>query len=195
VITKGPEFAQWFCHGIQKSIHDHLRGQAVFRALDHPITESDVDLFLSGVQNIQGTDVKFVSGDYSAATDNLNVNVTAAIVEYICERIYSRSGRMQGLAFLIRQIITSLMTDDSLLLYEDGNPGNLPKSAEPLLIDAIKRSNRYSIRRNGQLMGCILSFPILCIANYASHLLYEARRVGRVDNPAFQHAAKNACHD
>lgn len=79
----------------------------------------------------------FVSGDYEAATDNFNSNHS----ELILRRIAARSTR-----------IPSAIWD---LAFE---------SLRGLLID--KKERVVCVQSSGQMMGNLLSFPLLCVTNY-----------------------------
>lgn len=88
----------------------------------------------------------FVSGDYEAATDNLNSNVQKSILRVILSRCtHVPPGIMS-------------MAEDSLSMR-----------VRPLMSSDIYRQNR------GQLMGNLLSFPLLCIVNYLA-FKYVVRR-------------------
>lgn len=81
----------------------------------------------------------WVSGDYSAATDNLNTDATRAVIDAISVDPITR-------AVLVRGLQKTRIDFDSIQL--EGVP-------EPFDMT------------NGQLMGCVFSFPILCIINLA----------------------------
>jgi len=103
----------------------------------------------------------FNSGDFSAATDNLKQEATKMIYCKFFEELFVTNPRLyyRGLYSLTK----------SQLDYERSVIPNYPldsrfdhKSLE--VVDQV----------NGQLMGNVLSFPILCIANYISyHISYE----------------------
>jgi hypothetical protein len=91
------------------------------------------------------------SGDYKAATDQLNSNSTAAVVEVIRE--------LYGLDFnfgLVGNVVSYSRKDCEL--------------DAQILPDEI-------FQTNGQLMGHPLSFPILCVVNLAGLLLALRRCV------------------
>jgi len=185
VITKGPEVAQWICHTIQKALHDHLRALPMFAALDHPLSSSDLGRYLLRVQKVHGLNhCSFVSGDYQGATDSLNMNVSKLILERILDRFVCCS-RSADFMFLLRTVARTLLCSRGLLLYDTGPVGF--SMGDKLLVEhlgpkddflrsALGFSTHMTTQENGQLMGCILSFPILCIANYAAFLLSEKRR-------------------
>jgi hypothetical protein len=81
----------------------------------------------------------FLSGDYQAATDNFAPWVSETILEAISDEI--------GLSPLERELFGRAMTRHEF-------PGK--KKGDPVLQ-----------QKWGQLMGSIVSFPVLCIANFA----------------------------
>lgn len=84
---------------------------------------------------------KWVSGDYAAATDNLHADVTETCLEAILSSMTGRFSRIPEFQSLALRSLTNL----EIFHPEVGS----------------------FIQTNGQLMGSLLSFPILCIANYA----------------------------
>jgi len=84
-----------------------------------------------------GEDEWYLSGDYKAATDNLRSFVSNCIADEICNT-------MEGISSVEREMFIDLLTRHK---FEVDNE--------------IKRQER------GQLMGSIMSFPVLCIANAA----------------------------
>jgi hypothetical protein len=89
----------------------------------------------------------FVSGDYESATDNLN----SSIQKLILELILSHSSVPQG----IKEMATSTLS----LVLESPNSG------------------KYSVQRRGQLMGNLLSFPLLCLVNFLAFKYAIGRNV------------------
>lgn len=90
------------------------------------------------------------SGDYKAATDQLNMHSTLACYE---------------------EVIRILGLEDKLPVHGlDGTFVNY--SAKDVLspIDGVEDLPRFIVQKNGQLMGHPLSFPILCMINLAGLL-------------------------
>jgi hypothetical protein len=85
-------------------------------------------------------DSSFVSGDYAAATDSIHSDATQCCIETIL-------GNMQG----------PLSRDPALIILAK-------KSLTGLYIES---SEGGWVMKRGQLMGSLLSFPILCIINFA----------------------------
>lgn len=169
----------WWTHlgmrALQKQLLAHLNKFQTFcitgdsnreklKELLQPLVDSD----LLNEQNLN----KFVSGDYSSATDLLNVEVTETIFNAICT-----VGKVpmwlqhRGLKSLTKaniiyssKIMPSMSQLSPFRYYE-------PKSVDE---EGISRE-----QTNGQLMGHILSFPILCIANYCAYQISWERRFQR----------------
>lgn len=82
----------------------------------------------------------FVSGDYESATDNLNSGVQKEILRLVLE----------GSSHIPRGVIVSAMESFSLdlICHVEGGP---PCTGR---------------QRRGQMMGNLLSFPLLCLVNY-----------------------------
>jgi len=81
----------------------------------------------------------WVSGDYSAATDNLNSDATRAVIDSLSNDPMTRAVLTRGL-------------QDTTIDFSSIKLDDVP---EPFKMT------------NGQLMGCVFSFPILCIINLA----------------------------
>jgi hypothetical protein len=140
-VTKGRAQAYNAVHGIQKWMHSNLRRLAPFRLIGETITEEHMKSLFSKRRPGE----LLVSGDYSAATDNLKLDVTKIIFETILKRILSDLGFSREALML-----TTLARK---VLYE--HEIHYPKWTE---LEPVQQAT-------GQLMGSPLSFPILCLAN------------------------------
>lgn len=131
MITKG-EAQNWVLKPLQKAMHRALKDFPCFR--------------LTSGQNILDNFKKphegmfFVSGDYSAATDNLNSDIMETVVDELIKVLPSNI-----IPYVIRE------AGAHIIEYPEST------GLEPVL------------QTNGQLMGSLLSFPILCIANAATY--------------------------
>lgn len=83
----------------------------------------------------------FCSGDYESATDNLNSEVQKEILRCV----------LQNARNVPKGLIVSAMRSFSLKLALYGRDGNLVASMR---------------QQSGQMMGNLLSFPLLCLVNY-----------------------------
>jgi len=139
IITKGEGLTTQALHSLQKFMHSTMRSQSTFQLIGRPVDHKVVQLRLG---THLGPDEFYLSGDYSAATDNLAPWVS----ECIARRIAYRCG----------------LSPEEELLFLRSLTGNV------FPIDLSKKEASYERRQRwGQLMGSIVSFPVLCIANAA----------------------------
>jgi len=125
----------------------------------------------------------FHSGDFSAATDNLAGWVTETILEELLDGAEEKLRKQ-----IVDSMINNIVELDSKAIPRD-----------PVLDEWQERSNadvykqywdsvggdlpsRYQ-QRNGQVMGNVLSFPILCLANYLSYHMSMEECHGRRYKP------------
>lgn len=148
IITKGEAVPYWIARHMQKYMWNYLQDYPQFSATGRPLEVSDIYMIeyrRKALENRMSIDLGFdqyVSGDYSAATDGVNIHMTMLVFNEFCERAQ--------LPDHIRRIITGVI-GPQMVHYP-------PKSGlEPVL------------QRNGQLMGSVLSFPILCIINVVAY--------------------------
>lgn len=142
VITTGDAATSCYLEPIRKKVHDLLREFDFFSPLGRPkVSESDLEVLLKKEANLGLKFTHWVSGDYAAATDNLNMNATLQCIEVICQMI----GREEDI-----EILKSSLTRTQLK-YPDPN------------LDCHQN--------NGQLMGNPMSFPILCLVNLIGYWL------------------------
>jgi len=179
IITKGPAATQWLGKGLQLKLHDYLRELPQFSFIGHPVDEGTLAIFLQQCFDTLGKEVNFVSGDYSAATDRLNINVTLAIFDVICARLrinksIDRTNALTAFISLeesnVLKCLRSLL-DKGVLTYRGDNcPEQVDIASHGLsqfFHENCRGGELVVPQRNGQLMGSILSFPMLCLANFA----------------------------
>jgi len=148
VISKGESIPYYSMKPVQKVIHGILRRWDCFRLIGRPFLTTDmVDL-----KEKSRPDYEWFSIDYSAATDGLSYKYSGAILEEILENIpphmYRRAMQVLG------------MHD---LYYPDKH--------EVYGYERVTSCTMLGTMSRGQLMGSILSFPILCLANLGLYLL------------------------
>jgi hypothetical protein len=132
-ITKGPEVAYWVLRDVQRFLWRVISSHPTFLLIGTPITRDILNERLMGWAFRPGA---WLSGDYSAATDNLRKNLTVHAWRSVCERAHFPSWvRRIGEKALVEHVVH----------YKD----------------------EVIVQQNGQLMGSVLSFPILCIINAA----------------------------
>jgi hypothetical protein len=132
VITKGPPFTQTVLRALQRKMWGILHKHQAFQLIGEPVTSKYI---LDRLGTRLGEREGYLSGDYEAATNNLESWVSNEIAEAICDEM-----KIHGLERgMFRRNLTENWIDDG--------EGNL------------------TLQRTGQLMGSITSFPVLCIAN------------------------------
>jgi len=147
MLTKGsgPDYSLGRTY--QKILHKFLKKYEQFKLIGRPAQESDVEWMDSATDRmIEKYDLPrdfncFVSGDYKGATDSLNINVSKQMLESLIKFETDENYKNLLRSCLLEHFITYRCTDEN---------------AENLLPF---RQN------NGQLMGSIMSFPFLCLAN------------------------------
>jgi len=141
VISKGESVPYYLSKPLQKRLHSVLRRFPEFRLIGAPLQATDLmDIEQNRVEGGEGA-YEWFSIDYSAATDGLSARLSAAIMERLL-----RSQRSD-----LREIWMNVLAPH-MCEYPPGYP-----------VPPVQQTN-------GQLMGSILSFPILCIANLGLYL-------------------------
>jgi hypothetical protein len=136
VITKGPPLTGFVLKPLQRFLWRILKSHRVFQLIGKPVDEWIIQDVLGAKL---GEDEIYLSGDYSAATDNLAPWVSECIVDELTQ--------VCALPEMISVLFKRALTEH---LFEDPE-------------------NRHQPLRQtwGQLMGSVVSFPVLCIANAA----------------------------
>jgi hypothetical protein len=144
VISMGQDHLYSFLHGLRKIL---FRGVRRIPAIvcDRPITSSIVSTMLGrcAVGSV------FVSGDYKAATNNLNPELAEFCANEICDVL--------GLDEATRRMFLTGLTGHEICFgssWDISDDFSLPGFAT-------------ATQKWGQLMGSPVSFPILCLINLA----------------------------
>jgi len=147
LITAMDSLRTFVAKPLQQALWKHLRSLEPFKLIGEPVTEFILRDLVARDHLIFGpqSEEEFVSGDYSAATDGLDIRVSKVILNRVLLHL---SKEEQHLAPHMRDILF-----EQVLMY----PGW--SKLDPVL------------QQNGQLMGSILSFPVLCIANLFTYVL------------------------
>jgi hypothetical protein len=155
VITKGEAAEYYRCIELQKLMHDALRKEQVFQCIGHPIEDDDwSNTFKSRAE--LADDEFYVSGDYKAATDNLNPRLSEYAWRCICSHVRLGWNRQLPMLWTKYHALGKKALTGHILHYGE---------------DQVEQSW-------GQLMGSPMSFPILCIVNCAATLVALGLKYG-----------------
>jgi len=156
-ITKAPAFVNGIYKDLQKHLWKRLRSMWQFALIGETVTSSHVQNLWAETAYCHAEDQEdlmyWVSGDYSAATDNMHMDVTQTILDAIMRHdpVYQK--------VMERALVGNWIS------YDKCHPS---LGAEDIPADFQQT--------NGQLMGCIFSFPLLCLTNYLVYK-YTIRQV------------------
>jgi hypothetical protein len=164
-VTAGEALPYWISRSYQKSVHSYIRQIPQFSLCGQPLEKWHLKFLdrLSGEfgwyqgKTATGEDTVWVSGDYSGATDEIDIRLTRACHELMMEKVREHSNLGD---------LTDAYVDTLTACIEPHNV-NYPKNfvdngqAEVTGLGPCRQ-------KNGQLMGSTLSFPILCIVNFCT---------------------------
>nr|UJQ92874.1 MAG: putative RNA-dependent RNA polymerase [Narnaviridae sp.] len=163
LITAMSALHTYLSSPLQKTLWDYLRSFPAFQLIGEPVTDMVIHDLLDrhAADGGQPSDL-FVSGDYSAATDGLNIEASRVVIDVILEHLDPED---RPFAAFFRQTLL-----EQVLVYPAW-------SKIPPILQA-----------NGQLMGSVLSFAVLCVLNlYAyvdsredSHLFVDRASLSRL---------------
>jgi hypothetical protein len=136
VISKGPPKLYTCLHPLQKYMWRTLKQHPVFELISRPVTDDDINSLLKDML----PDEEINSGDYKASTDNLHSWISEELANSLVDIMNENGSYIPPdlREYFIRSLTKHIFID------EDGN--ELPQ-------------------KEGQLMGSVTSFPILCLAN------------------------------
>lgn len=153
-------------HGVQKKLWRAIRSHKsnAFPLIGETLDRDHLYKFQTGWQ----VGSKMCSGDYSAATDNLKSGVTQAITEELMTPLFFEKPK------LYLNILNSLKGVRILQTQTV-----LPKWPEGSGFENYQFDLKDFDQTNGQLMGHVLSFLVLCVANYCCYWLSIEKHLGR----------------
>jgi hypothetical protein len=143
-ISKGGPLTSRVLSPLQKKLWGLLQKHRTFALTGEVVTPEHIEKRLG--RRLKAGEL-LLSGDYAAATDNLKSWVSECIADEIALVLELRD---EERALLMRSLIGNVIETE--ILDGEGNGTGTWKSAP---------------QTNGQLMGSVVSFPILCIANAA----------------------------
>ena len=147
LITKGPAVNYFLSKSYQKALFSYLRKFPQFELIGEPLREDHLYRMIDREASLAKKGMQFshfVSGDYSAATDNLKIT-------------YTKSGLFASMQNC--ELSEAMHTALTTTLFE--HEIHYPK----------KFAINPFMQGTGQLMGSPLSFPFLCTANLIAYKL------------------------
>lgn len=146
VITKSNALPQYLSIPVQKALHGALRKRKIFQLLNEPISGLLINDFVDRNRDQEGA---WNSGDYKGATDGLSQEISEIVARSVIGHIAPWMSPKE-----LHVLLRNLVGQKIKYVYHDeyGIP-------EEVIID----------QANGQLMGSILSFPVLCLVNYLTY--------------------------
>lgn len=161
VISKGPPYHYFVLKPLQKFLWKTMKEHKMFRLIGKTVTAEDV-------QDVVGTQLSkeeyFLSVDYSDATNQIRSWASEIVVQQLSDTLkLSDDERRLFLESMTQHIMSRPKNkkeekefEKLLAAYYEAE--NL-EEASKLLAD------QELAQQNGQLMGSIVSFPILCLIN------------------------------
>lgn len=143
VISKGNAVPYYLSKPLQVALHDIMRKMPCFRLIGRPLCPTDLYDLAQNRSILGHGRYEWFSIDYSAATDKLSASLSSAIMHRLLERQDET----------IREMWLSVLAP-----HYCKYPFPYGLTVKPIQ------------QKNGQLMGSILSFPILCLANLGLYL-------------------------
>jgi len=167
VISKGPALKYFCLKPLQKWLWRNLKNNPVFELIGKPDDENLINHLFG---NLAFEDI-IVSGDYKASTDNLHSwvseTICGALMPLIRENFPPEELELLPLNFfedlseMVRDCLTGHIFQNS-----SADSSDFPELL-PNLRDEDGKVPKWLPQKEGQLMGSIISFPFLCIANAA----------------------------
>jgi len=140
VISKGEALPYYQMRPLQRAMHTAMRSMNCFRLIGRPLCPTDL---IDCRENVPAN-WEWFSVDYSAATDGLSWKYSGEIFKYLISDLPSDQ----------KEIAMAVLGPHALHYPCEGRAGVQFKG----------------VMQNGQLMGSVLSFPILCLANLGVYL-------------------------
>jgi hypothetical protein len=146
-ITKSNAWRYALAKGLQKDIHTYMKQFQQFALIGEPLRKDHIEWLTK-----QSPDGVFASGDFSAATDNIKIELTKLFFEIVIEQYLAGSKLKKADQDKLANVFRRVLYEHEIH-YPKCDGGELPSV----------------IQQNGQLMGSVLSFPVLCAINVAAY--------------------------
>jgi len=151
VITKGPPATYFALKPLQKFMHTQMKNKKQFQLIGEEVKLKHIDDMFPSTRWGE----RMLSGDYSDATNELKSWVSDEITKNVIEKL--------ALTSYEAELVEKSLTKHMMVLSDKS--GHVEVHAEP--------------QKEGQLMGSILSFLWLCLANLA--LILVAKEEGEME--------------
>lgn len=188
VITKGPPFLYTVMKPLQKFMWKVMKDHPTFKLTGEPVNE--MNLWQQLGRNLEDNEY-YLSIDYANATNKLKSWVTETLADAVADELslYSAERRLLKKSLIHHNIITAETKRLDQELKGLLRKGKITKDT----VDYISRRRVIEYHKigkpqtNGQLMGSIMSFPFLCLANAAicrmSYEYEKQRKIGLINCP------------
>jgi len=172
LITKQSALQQWVSMFYQKAMWRHLASREQFKLISEPLSVEHLLWLESTAKSFESTHGltfdRWASGDFKAATDGLSLNATKSCFN----------------ASLARAVD---WWEDNWTTNQDIIARLELCLRDTIFGQTIHYPERYKIpsvlQTNGQLMGSILSFPILCAVNFCTYWYSMMEYTGNFVDP------------
>lgn len=138
-ITAGPAYTYYALMSIQRHLWSVVSGRKPFHFTAGPI-HSDLRPYLGDLPQGQ----EWMSGDYKGATNSIDPRVTDHCWDLYCD--------LMALPSLVRRLGRNALTRHRM---------------RPVRLSTKEEFGDYRPQEHGQLMGSVISFPFLCLINFA----------------------------
>lgn len=157
-ISKGQGLEYYLAKPVQKIFHSCMREMEPFSLIGRPFDPTDLmDVYAAQKRFGEPEKEFWLSIDYSAATDGLSASLSQEILYSLLNEVSTGAFAETGSKSILHLLLGVLAPHR--IFY----PEVAGVQLEP--VD----------QQNGQLMGSILSFPILCLANLGLYLTVRKR--------------------
>jgi hypothetical protein len=176
-VTCGPATPYFLAKSFQKSFHSYLKQFFQFSLIGQPLSKWHIDKLLELGPSGEG----FISGDYSGATDNVDLRLTSVAHDIAMERV-----RLLNLPDQLKTDMVNVLNNTikphrvvypkhKHQHYDGGGLYEHITSLEPELelspdqicdLEEAPGKPPSVLQMNGQLMGSPTSFPYLCLINF-----------------------------
>nr|UJQ92753.1 MAG: putative RNA-dependent RNA polymerase [Narnaviridae sp.] len=161
LITKGSGIPYWASQPMQRAMWERLQQFPAFKLTGCTLDGSMLEGLILQEEKLGLSFDQWVSGDYSAATDGLSQQVNRLCLEEALKGAGADSG--------MSEVCRAVLGNHTIRYPKEFVLGAKEKGLD---LSQFKQAN-------GQLMGCPLSFPVLCAINVAAYWCALEEYTGR----------------